>query len=394
MYEKEMERLRELYDAGTFRPAFYASRIKDGTEFQSYEKFATIPFSYKEELRTTSAFARTTTPFDQIYGIFSSSGTTGKKTYYLYSKKDKQVHEEFVKTFYTELGIRPDDLGAVCAPIDTGVMAHTMMWQFTTMGAGYVNCPEPSPENMAELITSLPVTVVATRPDVVSRMAFRPEWTQAAQMSKVRTLLLGGGFLSKQRRKLLERVWSANVYNMFGMSEMFGPMAGECRLKNGQHYLNRYLFIELINPDTLKPVESGQEGIAVYTTLWDKGFPLLRYWTDDLMRIETAPCACGSSLPRIFYCGRMGDCLRVRERVVFPADLEEILINYGFVMDYQAVMRDGTVTVTIEKPESQSPSEIMETEIRALFGGNASILYVSDGALRYPGHGKRFFQDT
>lgn len=44
-------------------------------------------------------------------------------------------------------------------------------------------------------------------------------------------LLMGGGFLSSERRKILEDAWGAECYNMFGMSEMFGPMAGECKQK-------------------------------------------------------------------------------------------------------------------------------------------------------------------
>ena len=121
-------------------------------------------FTYKDDIRSTEVYDRTPSSEGEVYGIFSSSGTTGKKTYYVYSKEDKLVHERFVRTFFSGVGIDEKDLGAVCAPIDTGVMAHTMMWQFTTMGAGYVTCVEPSPENIIDLITSVPVTQL--RPDL------------------------------------------------------------------------------------------------------------------------------------------------------------------------------------------------------------------------------------
>ena len=394
MYTKEMDALRGLYEAGKYNMAMYKEKIADVHCFDSYEEFQNIPFSYKDEIRQTEVFERTTCNKEDVYGIFSSSGTTGRKTYYVYSKKDKAVHEEFVNTFYSELGITAEDLGGVCAPVDTGVMAHTMMWQFTTRGAGYVNCPIPSPENIVDLITSVPVTVVATRPDVVSTIAYNKEWIEKAQKSKVKKLLLGGGFLSDGRRKLLENIWDAEVYNMFGMSEMFGPMAGECRQKNGQHYLDQYLFIELIDPVSKKPAKKGEAGVAVYSTLWDKGFPLLRYWTDDLMSISYETCACGSSLPRIFYHGRLGDCIFVGTRKIFPVMLEEILLFYGFIHDYRAEQHGQKVVVSIEKPGDVRIPDAMTEEIRQLFGCDVEMKALLPGELNYRGHGKRFFGEN
>lgn len=208
-------------------------------------------------------------------------------------KNDKKVHEEFVRTFFDEMDISSDDIGGVMAPVGTGVMAHTMLWEFSTVGAGYVNCPEPSPINMIEIIEKIPVTVIATRPNIASSIAYNPELCSIAQGSSVKKLAVGGGFLSDARRKMIEVAWGAECFNCFGMSEMFGPMAAECREKNGLHYLDKYLMIELLDPISKMPVPEGQPGIAVYTSLWEKGFPLLRYWTDDLMIVDRSKCKCG-----------------------------------------------------------------------------------------------------
>lgn len=259
-YEKELQKLRELYAKGAFSPEFYQKKLSDVSQLDNYDSFRTIPFTYKREIRNTTVEERSTTEKKDIYGIFSSSGTTGEKTYYIYNRNDKEVHEEFVKTFFTELDITEEDIGGIMAPVDTGVMAHTMMWQFTTMGAGYVNCPIPSPENMIDTVTKVPVTAIATRPSIASGVAYNPLMQQLAQKSHVKKLLMGGGFLSAQRRKLLEKAWDAECYNMFGMSEMFGPMAGECRNKNGLHYLDNYLMIEIVDPKTGDPVEEGTPG--------------------------------------------------------------------------------------------------------------------------------------
>ncbi len=391
-YEIELQKLRQLFTDGVFSPVFYSKKITDIKQLESYEAFQTIPFTYKREIRNTSIEERTTTKPEDIYGVFSSSGTTGQKTYYIYNRNDKFVHEEFVRTFYTELGVTEKDIGGVMAPVDIGVMAHTMMWQFTTMGAGYVNCSIPSPENIVDTITKVPVTVIATRPSIASGVAYNPVIQQMVQKSSVKKLLMGGGFLSAERRKLLERSWDAECYNMFGMSEMFGPMAGECKQKNGMHYLDTYLMIEIVDIDTGKIIENGKPGVAVYTTLWDKGFPLLRYWTDDIMIIEKEKCVCGSKYPRLFYLGRLADCFIIDSSYVFPENLENILFKYGFIGEYSAEKTSNGFLIKTEGSWNDFESR-MEAEIRELFHAKIQIEIVPPGSLNYDGHGRRFINN-
>lgn len=390
MYTEELKKLKLLYQKGSFTPEFYAKKIEDNS-FDNYEEFRKIPFTYKYELRNTTVEQRTTTAAKDIYGVFSSSGTTGEKTFYIYNKNDKQVHEKFVRSFYTELGITEEDIGGVLAPVDTGVMAHTMMWQFTTMGAGYVNCPIPSPENIIDTITKVPVTVIATRPSIASCVMYNPYITEIAKKSHVSKLLMGGGFLSDERRKLLEKSWNADCYNMFGMSEMFGPMAGECRKKNGQHYLSDYLMIEIVDPKTGNPVKVGEVGVAVYTTLWDKGFPLLRYWTDDLMKLDFSQCECGSSNPRLFFKGRLNDCFIIDGEYVFPENIENILFKYGHYGEYFVEQSKNGYSVKVESGDSVIKEEMLE-ELKSILGSECSVHILTPGSLNYDGHGKRFLR--
>lgn len=395
MYEKEMKKLMKLYEDGIFSQPFYADKIAGAQDFESYENFSKIPFMYKDDLRNTKPFDRTSATTKDVYGIFSSSGTTGSKTFYVYSKKDKKVYNEFVKAFYSELGVNERDLGGVFAPVDTGVMAHSMMWQFTTMGSGYVNCPEPSPDNMIDFVKALPITIIATRPGVVCSIADNPQYVKSAGESNVRMLLLGGGFMTEGRRKYIEKMWNASCYSMFGMSEVFGPMAGECRYQDGLHYLDKYLLIEVLDPVTHTPVAPGEYGVAVYTTLWDKGFPLLRYWTDDYIAVDTSPCRCGRDLPRFRYKGRLADCLEVKGQYVFPRMLEECLFKYGFEGEYRALQeKENRIKVVLEKRDGYSVSPGMKKEIDELFMNEVAIEFVPKEKLAYDGHAIRFIKEN
>ena len=391
-YEYEISILRELYDKGRFDNEYYRAFIPGREAFESYEVFRKIPFMMKDSLRQYSAFERSVDPTNEIFGIFSSSGTTGAKTYYILSKEDKRIHEECVRSFFSELGLTENDLGAILAPVDTGIMAHTMMWQYTTIGAGYVNCPQPIPENIIALVDDLPITALSSRPDVLASVDENAELVCKARRSHVRILLPGGAFLSEGRRLYLECLWDAECFNIFGMSEIFGPLAVECRRKDGQHYPAKYVMIEILDTETLLPVEDSRPGFAVYTTLWEKGFPLVRYWSDDIIAVDHVPCACGSPMPRLRYHGRVSDMIKIGHRLFFPKDFEEMMFKSGYHLNYTAEYKAGAVDVRIETEafDSLVPLIVME-EIDDFFGTHCSIRHVRPRSLTLEGeHGKHF----
>ena len=92
------------------------------------------------------------------------------------------------------------------------------------------------------------------------------------------------------------------------------------------HYWDDYIYLEIIDPLTLKPVPDGEEGEIVITTLVKEGAPLIRYRTHDISRIIPGKCACGSVYPRIDTIkGRSDDMVKIKGVNVFPSQIEEIL---------------------------------------------------------------------
>lgn len=365
-----MKRAIEAIHKGYFDLPFYTEHCKKSgvnlTEVRTEEQFLKIPFTVKEDLRNSSAYSRTRTAPEEIYGLYSSNGTTGKKTFYVHSQLDHRKQAEYVRTFYSALGMKAGGLGAVFGPIGSPVMGHCMIWQFHAMRMGMTLCPQPSPENIIDVIQSLPVTDIATLPQVASFLAASPEWREIAAKSSVERLILGGDFLSEARRKLLEETWDAKVYNSFGMSEVFGPIGNECMEQNGFHYFDQDLYIEVVSPETGEPVEPGKVGIGVYTTLWDKGFPLLRYWSGDLLRIMQEPCPCGSRLPRFEYFGRMDDCVQLPDGTwISPKQVEEITLPAGLVHCQVQLHEDGRVCLIYDEA-GVSPTEELLCQLKEL----------------------------
>lgn len=381
--DKQLQTLGEAWEQGYFATPFYrdklgSSQIKAPA---SYSRLEALPLTFKEEIRNTSPFHLTNTPPGQIYGIFSSSGTTGEMTYYIYSREDKETQARCSSELLGRLGIGPTDMGVVATPIGTGVMGHSMMWQFSALGAGFVNCPHPTPDSIVNLVTRLPVTAIATLPAVAASVLADPVFAQAVSQSSVNCLLMGGNYLSEGKRALLEQVWTADCYNMLGMSEIFGPIAGECPAKDGLHYLPHLLLIEVIDPVSKRRLGPEETGIAVYTTLWKKGFPLIRYWSDDFVSLDSKPCACGSSLPRLHFKGRSADCLQVGlGRWIFPSDVEDILLKHGFGGEFQVRRRAGELELLLETPVQKEKTGL-RWELEALFDQRVRISLVPVSSL-------------
>ena len=117
------------------------------------------------------------------------------------------------------------------------------------------------------------------------------------------------------------------------------------------HYWDDYLYIEIVDPVTLKPVPDGEMGEIVITTLVKEGAPLIRYRTHDLSRIIPGECPCGSKYPRLdVIMGRTDDMMKIKGVNVFPSQIEEILNEFPETSsEYQILIShlDGKDTMRI-----------------------------------------------
>jgi phenylacetate-CoA ligase len=139
---------------------------------------------------------------------------------------------------------------------------------------------------------------------------------------------------------------------------MNGPgVAFECPYQDGMHIWEDSFFVEIIDPETLKPVAEGEEGELVMTTLQREGMPLLRYRTKDLTKIIPEPCACGRTHRRVERIkGRTDDMLIIKGSNIFPMQIEKKLMeiegvgaNFLIVLDREGFNDSLTVKVEVNK---------------------------------------------
>ena len=116
--------------------------------------------------------------------------------------------------------------------------------------------------------------------------------------------------------------------------------------------------IEIINPDTLKPLPDGETGELVITTLTKEAFPVIRYRTRDITSIISEPCPCGRTFKKISrIIGRTDDMLIVGGINFFPSQLESVMLGFEEITPHYEIHlgkkgRLDSVSVKVEtKPD-------------------------------------------
>ena len=84
-----------------------------------------------------------------------------------------------------------------------------------------------------------------------------------------------------------------------GLSEIFGSCAGMCEEKDGLHWAEDHILVEVLHPETNEPVEEGARGEMVLTTLKKSARPMVRFRTGDIVSFTSEPCGCGRTSIRL-----------------------------------------------------------------------------------------------
>ncbi len=154
------------------------------------------------------------------------------------------------------------------------------------------------------------------RPDILSgylsslRLLGETLRSHDIPFSRPRIILTVGELLLPDMRSFLEEIFSVQVRDRYGIEEM-GYIAWECPVGGGYHLASDCGIFEVLDEKD-HPVEPGEEGDLILTSLYSRAMPLVRYRLGDRVSIEPGPCPCGCAFPRIRrITGRADDLLRL-----------------------------------------------------------------------------------
>src|SRR6266853_1514740 len=161
-------------------------------------------------------------------------------------------------------------------------------------------------------------------------------WDSIQRLHMMRDL---GANVARTKSRI-EKEWSAKCFDHAGASEV-GAHSFECDVQpGGIHLIESEFIAEVLDPQTVKEVPSGEIGELVITNLGRAGFPAIRYRTGDLVRLNLAPCACGRTFARFDggLLGRSDDMVTIRGVNVYPTAIENVIRQFASVDEFQVTV--------------------------------------------------------
>jgi phenylacetate-CoA ligase len=157
----------------------------------------------------------------------------------------------------------------------------------------------------------------------------------------VRKIVCSAETLSEAKRANLKRRWNADVFDVFGMSEA-GLMGAENSAHDGIHIWTDLFFVEVIDPQSGRPLAPGEVGTFCVTPLWTgHATPFLRWNSGDLVSLVDRSKGSGryaDLFPMIRHANRTTGFFKIRGINVNHAELEDAVFGLDAIIDFQAVL--------------------------------------------------------
>lgn len=352
--------VRYVYDHSAFYRRKFNEAGVEPSDIKTLADVVKLPFTRKTDLRDNYPTGMFSAHKSQVVRYHVSSGTTGKPTVVGYTKGDIETWSESLARAFTSIGLGPDDVvqvGYGYGLFTGGLGAH---YGAERIGAAVLPVGTGNTERQIELMQDLGTTAIACTPsyflhimEVAEKMG-----VSIKNDTQLKAGIFGAEPWSLETRKRIEDATGIKAYDIYGTSEISGPLFTECHVQKGIHVWADMFLTEVIDPKTEEPVGEGETGELVFTTLHKYALPLIRYRIGDLSIMSNEPCECGRTHPRIMrILGRTDDMLIIRGINVFPSQVESVLMKIPEVGDHWEIIVDrkgplDMMTVRVELTET------------------------------------------
>ncbi|HEU0197917.1 MAG TPA: hypothetical protein VFQ88_11995 [Nevskiaceae bacterium] len=360
-----------------------------------------LPVTSKDDLRarrkdTGDPFSDTLcVKVTDLVRINHSTGTSGLPNIYGLTRNDfEKAGDAFARALY-RTGMRPGD--STNSWLESAMSWHGFCLSAEgarRLGAAVYGC-EPDNRSIAPTVFEL-----LAGADLSSVFVYHPE-LEIGYLRKNNIdpksvhpnlrYIYSAALTTDTRRSIWERAWGVPYVNMAGSGDQY-LVWSECEYsKPYLHGLDDRLIIEVLNPETLEPVEPGERGELVVTNLWAEATPYVRYRMEDIVIANTERCQCGSTHTRLKFLGRMAWSCNVEGKRVFSDDVEDVLWRFpeAEFAQYQIVRYEEQPQSRLSvrctrhdtgRNDAQLADEIVDALQREI-GVPSEVAFVSDGEI-------------
>ena len=331
--EKQLEQIR--------------AQIKRVKDFENL-----VPFVTKQELRDAYPLGLATVPEEEIVRIHSSSGTTGAPVVIPYTKKDVEDWAIMFARCYELAGITNKDRIQITPGYGLWTAGIGFQAGCERLGAMAVPMGPGNTEKQLQMMQDLKSTVICATSSYALLLAEQVEARGLKDKIHLTKGVIGSERWGEKMRNRIQSILGIELYDIYGLTECYGPGIGINAVGDDAiSIFDDYVYIEILDPQTGKPVPEGQIGEITLTTLVKEGAPLFRFRTHDLAAFVTTPNPTGLKYPRITQIlGRSDDMVKVKGNIIFPSTIEDVIKNVpGTSSEYRAVIEhvDGKDKMTL-----------------------------------------------
>ena len=393
--EKQIEQVdrqvKRLIASGSYYGEVYK---KAGiTGITSQEDFEKIPFSDKNNLRNSYPLGIMACDETEIVRIHSSSGTTGTPVIIPYTAKDVDDWAVMFARCYETAGITNKDRIQITPGYGLWTAGIGFQAGCEKLGAMAVPMGPGNTEKQLKMMIDLETTVLTATSSYALLLAEEIQKRGLKDQIKLKKGVFGSERWSDTMRKRIHDELGIELYDIYGLTEIYGPGIGiSCSKQENIHYWDDYVYIEIIDPVTGKPIPDGEEGEIVITTLVKEGAPLLRFRTHDISRIIPGECPCGCKYPRLgIIQGRSDDMFKIHGVNMFPSQVEELLkkipgtsSEYSITIAHDDDNNKDVMLLTVEgdgKYDFNEMSKAIHDLFKSLIGMTPKVIVVPIGTL-------------
>lgn len=325
--------LHHAYEGSPYyRAAFDAAKVQPD-QVKNLDDLRRFPFITKQTLRERQLAVPpfgdlVAVPERDIVYISASSGSTGVPTASPFTARDFDQWIDYEARQFWSSGMRPSD--RYCHSLNFSLfIGGPCVLGAQKLGALCIHAGTVPSDRLLQIIRQFQATIIWTTPSYawyLGETAVKEGLDLRKDLAIRRIFVAGepGGSIPETRNRI-EELWGASVYDYYGLSDIFGACAGMCQQKDGLHWAEDHILVEVLDPDTQEPVRPGERGEMVLTTLKKSARPMVRFRTGDIVSFTAEPCRCGRTSIRMDGVhGRLDDMLIIKGVNIFPSDVEAV----------------------------------------------------------------------
>ncbi|AFO57149.1 phenylacetate--CoA ligase PaaK [Natrinema sp. J7-2] len=372
------KRLRETVahayeNVDLYRTAFDEAGV-DPAAIDGVDDLSLIPMTTKADFRTAYPDGLFAVDESDLQRIHASSGTTGKPKIVGYTETDIDVWSEVVARSLRAAGVEPGETlqnGYGYGLFTGGLGLH---YGAETLGVTVIPIGGGQTQRQVELLQDLESDALSCTPSYSLYLAETArEMGVDVRDLPLETVIFGAEPCTDPMREEIEERLDVTGVDIYGLSEVIGPgVSMECHeAQDGLHIWEDHFYPEVVDPKTGDPLEEGEEGELVLTSLTKEALPVLRYRTGDLTTLNYDTCDCGRTMVRMDnVTGRADDLLIVRGINLYPSEVEDVVLEFEEIAPFYRIDIDrennlDRMTLTVERePETTADLDDLRDRIR------------------------------